>query len=293
MFQSIFPHRSLNVLLGPLGSKKTSLALDLAISVAAGSSWLGSSNPESPTLFVDKGLGDRELHRRVRYQLTARRAAASLPFYFYSNFKPLTNSQEVADLYRQAQVLNLGLVVIDSPLFLSLYLDRHKLHTFRTVLENLHSLVSAANLSILLIHDLSRHRTDLAQPLLDMGVDQVLWAQCPSNGSLVHLRTLASRDLPPISIAVQEAPHFGFAKATTKCSSDLGLVGLEVLAYMSAESVATTKMITSSIHATSIGRVINVIQELLRDGYLSRVNRGGRGSRALYSLTPAGRDLVT
>ncbi len=292
LLDNLFVRPSLNVLLGPLGSKKTWLGLDLAASVAADGSWLGFRGPQSPSLFVDKALGASELQRRVRSLLSARGSSAKFPFYFYSNFTPLTDPQESVYLLSQAKILTLGFIVIDSPFFLSLYLNRHKLHALFPILENLRNLAIAANAAILLIHDLSKHRTDLAAPLLDMGVDHVLAVEPLAKEPIVHLRTLAAQNLAPISILARFNSNGSFNLSSSPSTpTTLGIAGQKVLAFLSSVDAATTKMILFSVSDNS-GRVGNVIQELLTDGYICRANPGARGSVALYAITPAGRQLV-
>jgi hypothetical protein len=292
LLDNLFARPSLNVILGPLGSKKTWLALDLAASVASGRGWLGFRGPQSPSLFVDKALGASALQHRVRSLLSARGSSINFPFYFYSNFTPLTDPQEYDFLLSQSRVLNLGLIVIDSLFFLSLHLNRHKLHALFPILENLRNLALAANAAVLLIHDLSKHRTDLAAPLLDMGVDHVLATESLEQNPVIHLRTLASRNQQSISILTQPGSMtFKPGSRFYPTPSTLGLVGRKVLAFLRSVDSAPTQHIIASVSADP-GRVSNVIQEMLMDGYIRRTNPGGRGTRALYQLTPAGRQLA-
>jgi hypothetical protein len=75
---------SLSLLVGDPGTKKTFLALDLAVCIALGQDWLGHQTQQSPTMFVDEETGLNRLWTRLRAALRGHDAPWETPLYFSS-----------------------------------------------------------------------------------------------------------------------------------------------------------------------------------------------------------------
>lgn len=115
LLHGLFNRPSLNFILGTPGSKKTWLALDLAVSVALGRGWLGYQGPATSALYMDEELGLTAFQQRLRSVFLARRAGPKTPFHFSSITRyDFAQSNDVEQLAAQVRSVGAGLIVIDN-----------------------------------------------------------------------------------------------------------------------------------------------------------------------------------
>src|SRR3972149_5937041 len=113
--EGLFAQPSLNLLVGDPGTKKTYLAIDLAVSVAMGQPWLGHAVHRSPVLFVDEEMGLYQLWARLNSSLHAHGAGISTPFDFISlGGYDFRDSADADQLIHRALGRGSGLIIIDA-----------------------------------------------------------------------------------------------------------------------------------------------------------------------------------
>lgn len=157
----------------------------------------------------------------------------------------------------------------------------------------------------MLLHTCKR-RTALGAALVAFGVDHVLAIDTPYGQSWVHLRTLAAPNLAPVSLTAEiqiHQPRLGkviYEPEFLKCSPSfvqpsppLGKAGFAVLDYLSCKGQSTSSQLIRDVKAAVPDRILSLIKELSKDGYICRSNPGGKGVIAVYDLTPAGKSLVS
>ncbi|MEX2161802.1 MAG: hypothetical protein WD751_07780 [Anaerolineales bacterium] len=223
----MFTARSLTFLLGPLFSKKSWLALDLGVCLAAGIRWPGADTPSPilwerasqpqagageglPTFHIDEAHGRSETSRRLVGIMDYRRASRDLPFHiscFPSHV--LTDPKHIAAISQEALSYNADLVVIDQPYGLDLGYGA-SLHLLLPLASSLQALTHSTNAAVLILLQTRTRpqRAAIAKALSALGVDHVLGLDfyptdmpkaTPYNKFLpryrsgyLHLRTLAS-----------------------------------------------------------------------------------------------------
>lgn len=202
-----FERPSVNFLLGPFLSKKTWLALDLAVSLASGSRWpeetaenvmtaadimrafspMQPGNPSPPkglsyglpALFIDEYHGLDELSRRIRTLFQARHLPPNIPLHYMSlPLYNLTNPQDTAALEAQARSLGAGLIVFDQPYCLP-HLDVGRGTSFLSLhplMSSLQALAASLNAAVLVLLNVPtrRARSSFASALSALGVDHIL-----------------------------------------------------------------------------------------------------------------------
>ncbi|MEX1247126.1 MAG: AAA family ATPase [Anaerolineales bacterium] len=220
----MFTARSLTFLLGPLFSKKSWLALDLGVCLAAGLRWPSTSLPPSPAsgrgvggegqplpvLHIDESHGLSETSRRLSAIKLAHRTPPNIPFHC-SSFPGynLTHPGDILAIAQNALSLNAGLVVIDQPYGLDLG-SGASLHILQPLVSSLRALAHSTNTAVLILLQTRTRsqRSALGKALSALGVDHVLSLDfyptdmpkaTPYNKLLpryrsgyLHLRTLAS-----------------------------------------------------------------------------------------------------
>ena len=306
ILENLFRSPSVNFILSTLGSKKTWLALDLAVSVTNGCGWLGYQGPATPVLYLDEELGPSELGRRLRSVLLAHRADPKTPIHFSSMARyDFSDSNDVDQLAGQARSVGAGLIVIDVPINFSRLLARDDLHAYRSTLSNLGCLAASTNAAVLVLLHTRRRRTALGAALATLGVDHVMAVDAPYGESWVHLRTLAARNLALISITAEihirqprrgkimgDSEFLTLSPSSARPSPPLGKAGLAILGYLSLEGETNTAELMAKVTMAVPSRIRTLIHELGRDGYMRCTKRGGPGSPAVYAITPAGSCLI-
>lgn len=239
---------------------------------------------------------------------------------------------DIAALTHQASHYNVRLLIIDQPYGFrqldvgrgtSLHVGRGTSFTsFRSLVSLLLELSRSANAAVLvLLQTRTRaQRSRLATALTSLGADHVLGLDFfPTDmpkatrynkllpryrSGYLHLRTLASLTAEQLCAQAQiVATDRAFSLTpieripnlqTLKLSNFqpvLGPAGFEILALL-AKSPASARQLIAASASESPGRVINLIKELTKDGYIGRTQPGGKGTRTNYALQPAGLSLI-
>jgi hypothetical protein len=294
LLRGLLARPGLNVFLGPLSSKKTWLALDLAVSVALGRGWLGLSGPPAPALFIDEESGPLSLWDRLPRVLAAHRAPPDTPFHFATGCRyDLADPRDTAALAQTARSLGAGLIIIDAPFNFRLDLDRNKLLSHHRALLNARHLAQDADAAMLILLHTKKRRTPLGSALASFGLDHVLAVDSPYGQPYIHLRTISSKGYDPISIKAEARKGSSTISPSSQLPvTPLGEAGFEILHYLARVGTSTTADLAAHCITATPTRIRTLIHELVCDGYLQRANPGGRGSVAAYQLTPAGRHLV-
>jgi hypothetical protein len=113
LLEQTLPKRSINMLFGEFNTGKTFLALDWALSIAAGWDWLGKKSQQGDVLYIASEGDPGNLAQRVASWKTERGRNVPLPVLFYADVMSITG---VGDLMDQAKSdgLRPSLVIIDT-----------------------------------------------------------------------------------------------------------------------------------------------------------------------------------
>jgi hypothetical protein len=301
---------SLNLLVGDAGSKKSYLALDLAVCVALGLPWLGKPVTQSPVLVVDEEAGPPLFFSRLSAALHARQAPPAAPVHFTSlagfDLRQPPDAQAILDLCRKRRA---GLIVIDS---LSGFLRGpvgDGLSAIYPVLFNLRRLAEQAAAAILLIHHTNKTGGLRGSSIISISADLVLHVQSHSGESHVNITTAKSRFFAPVSFGAEFSspspgqPGFLFtpapfkdpqarthkiAEALQALRQDLGRARDVSAAGQVLDALQsnprTTKELLGILSGRDPGHVRNVITQLLATGLIVRADDGGQGKKAVYKL---------
>lgn len=286
-----FPRPGLVFILGTLGSRKTWLGLNLALSATAASRWQGLPLPSAPSLFIDYEQGEATLWRYVRSVVLSATVSKATPFYFAHH--PELDLQAVALTAVEKQ---LGFIVLDSPFGYT------PIRTVSDVSKQTASLLALNDLAqqlqatfVILLHTHKR-RTSIGSALLAAGAHHVLAVDAPFGQPFVHLRTINA--LPGIVLlSIRARGPFTPYKSPRHPGqyppvSPIGPAGRQLLHYLTTHGISSTVQLQQNSISTPF-RVRNLIKELVKDGYIRRATFGGRGTPASYELTPAGSGLLS
>jgi hypothetical protein len=121
----------------------------------------------------------------------------------------------------------------------------------------------------------------------------------------LHLRTLASLTDDQVSIqaqihasdrafsltAVGRIPNLQTLRLST-FQTVLGPAGFELLSWLQAKGPASARQLIAAITSASPSRVVDLVKELTKGGYIGRTHPGGKGVPTNYALRPAGLSLL-
>jgi hypothetical protein len=327
LLRGLFARPSVNFILGAPNNKKSWLGMDLATCVALGCGWLGFASSNGvlqgchsgqrsalqadqplnpvPSYYLDEDLGLQETARRLHSVFKVRGATRDIPLNFtsFSRYN-LLDPAESFTLAGMAKKMGAGLIVLDNPFSNKWSYASWKDLPFPFLIKTLKAISEFSNAAVLVLLHISHRHITLGSDLFALGADHVLAVDSPIGASWLHLRTLASRNLQPVSITATiriRQPRRGkilfdpkfrdLSLSTERPKPPLGPAGYEILRRLKSGNANATEL-TSAIRSALPSRVPILIHELKHEGFIQRVNSGGRGAPALYGITPAGEDLV-
>ena len=114
LIENFIEKRAYAVLFGPSGSGKTFLALDIALSVAAGQPWAGKKTTQTSVVYLN-GEGQRGMGKRIKAWLIHNELLdAELPFYLTRHSLLLTEQEQIEKLILEARTVDAKLIVVDT-----------------------------------------------------------------------------------------------------------------------------------------------------------------------------------
>jgi hypothetical protein len=299
--EKLFARPSLNLLVGDPGTKKTYLAIDLAVSVALGKPWLGHRVSTCPVLFVDEESGMYQLWGRLNSALHSHGADRGAPFYFVSlGGYDLRNSEDVEQLLSRAHSVDAGLIVIDALANL-MRSSENNLASVQPVLFNLRRIADHCRAAVVVIHHNNRGGLFRGSSSISAAMDLMLSLESPPEDTLIHIRALKARFYAPKPFSARAVftkdpegkPLFRLEQVEAEpppsqsqpTAAQQGLT-LSILQFIASNQHATRQQLTRHISAHSQGSVRFAIQQLLSSGQIVRINSGSKGTQAVYGLPP-------
>ncbi len=280
--QGLFTRPSLNLIVGNPGTKKTYLALDLAVCVALGKPWLGRPTQANPVLIVDEETGLPRLWARLHSVLHAHQAPPETPLHFISlGGYDLHQRKEADSLAQQAQALGAGLIIIDALVDVLAGGDENSVPSVQPVLLNLRWLSEACQAA----------------------VDLMLEVQSQTGAPLIYFRPLKARTAPPLPFTARTnfqnsnsaEERFWLTPTDEQPPAEsihqVRSAATAILDFLAHNGQATTAQLTS-IDAGVPGHIRNVVHQLMATGLIDRVNGGAKGKTAIFRLSAKGQNIV-
>lgn len=292
---------SFNLIVGPPGAKKTLLAIDLAVSVAAGRPWLDHSVRPSSVLFVDEDTGLHRLWSRLNASLRAHAAGSATPLHFISlGGYDLRHPEDAEALTNRALSVDARLIVIDALPNLMRGAAETNLAAVQPVLFHLRRMSEHCRAAVVAIHHTNKRGAFRGSSAISSSADLMLSIESAPNSDLLTLRTLKARFLAPDPLCAQatfetdangkDTMHFApsgdqpdFETPPPTIDPQQG-IALAILEYLAAHQTATTRQLTRHLAAYNPASVRNAIHQLIQSSHIHRVNSGARGKKALYAL---------
>lgn len=303
--EGLLSRRSLSILVGDPGSKKTLLALDLAVCLAMGKPWLGRHTLQCPVLFVDEETGRPRLWARIHAALQAHHAPTDAPFHYMSlpNFD-LRDPDECQRLMESAQSVNAGLIVIDSLASVIRGSDENSVLSLQPFILRMRYLAEAAHTAVLIIHHNNKSGIFRGSSVISAGVDLLLNIESAPDSAHIHLQPLKTRDAAPepFSALAHFAPgRFHLTLAPSEASPPPAPIptpprrttATSILDTLAELKEADTQQLLAQLNTVTLGTLRNTLHQLKLSGLIQRADGGPKGTKASYQLTVKALELLT
>ena len=114
LIENFIEKRAYAVLFGPSGAGKTFVALDIALSVAAGQPWAGRKTTQTSVVYLN-GEGQRGMGKRIKAWLIHNQLLdAELPFYLTRHSLLLTEQEQIEKLILEVRTVDAKLIIVDT-----------------------------------------------------------------------------------------------------------------------------------------------------------------------------------
>ena len=293
---------SLAALTGAPGSKKTWLALDLAVAVATGAeAWLGHRVNGGPVLIIDEESGPRRMSRRLGQALRGHQAARpGVPINYISlaGFNPLQRS-DLGDLNAVLAEQKPVLVLVDALADIMLGADENAVKDTQPVFMALRRLAEEHQTAIIVIHHTNKQGGYRGSTAIPGALDLLLMVKSEARRPTIECTTEKCRDTEPFSFSAD----FVFNDPLDQCrfvrvdsaqkARSYTQAQTGVIEYLRDHGTATAEAIQSGVDPlfgkpTTIKRALFELIKMAPPA-VRRANEGGRGTPALYALMPSAR----
>lgn len=283
---------------GAPGSKKTWALLNLAACVAAGQDWLGRKTKQMSILWVDEESGRRRLLGRMRKVFEGIGASENLPFYAtVMNRFDLRNDEDVQRLEGMITDCQAGLVIIDALADVAPGADENSVKDMMLLMGNLRRLAESLDIVIVLIHHNTKSNGSAyrGSSAIAGAAALMVAVQSEAKEGLVKFDIVKHWDGEPGTFyAVAEWDDFSDTFTLTPTaqskSPQLSNAEVHVLTFVGDNQAAELAAIQASTLAFTASTLKTAVVELVKRGFLANTsqNSGGRGRRAVYTLTAQG-----
>lgn len=299
---------SLSLLVGEAGSKKTWLAIDLAICVANGQAWLNRPTHAGPVLLIDEESGSRRLARRLGQALRGHAAGAATPLHWCS--LAAFNFSEMEDVNRlHGLILRTGarLVVVDALADVMPGKDENAVKDVQPIFQTLRRMAESTQAALLVIHHSNKAGGYRGSTAIKGAVDNMFLVEAKSDSDRLEVRSEKVRDVEPLAFAAHaffESDPWGnlerfYLKSTTHRSEAIHLPASHeyVLGYLVDHGPSDLETIAAAATVCTYEAARKALYMLAKEQmqYAARINpleRTGPGHRAIYDVTSKGREYL-
>lgn len=302
---------SVSLWFGKPGAKKTWLALDLAIHIAAGRDWLGKEVEQGPVLILDEESGPRRMRRRLRSLLNGHQLGKGLQVNYISlalfnlarPIRPTTwqhvqqqsqsGSPDILLVADEIERIKPKLVIVDALVDVSGGADENSASEMQILLQNLRFLAEKNDCAIILIHHAGKAGNYRGSSAIMGAVDLALEISSESESPNLDAKSEKTRDVE----------HFRFSAAfwrddlndsvdfhATGCSKSNGpkLSDAEeyVINWLTLNGQQTMTEIKSNADVCSAPTAERTVYRLKKRGLIVRTDKGGSGKESTWAIAP-------
>jgi DNA-binding MarR family transcriptional regulator len=295
---------SVNLLVGEGGSKKTWAALDLAVCVAMGTNWLDFPTQQSAVLIVDEESGERRLKRRLFETLSGhlvKREDAPPIAYTSLNLLDMRKADDVNALHVAILEASAGLVIVDALADIMPGADENAVKDVQPIFAQLRRVAEATQAAIIVIHHSNKANGGYRGSTAIKGaVDLMLMVESAPESKHITFKVDKARDIEPrtfsavANFATDAAQFYLSACEVRQAKEHMGKGERFVLGYLAENHNVDIETIADNATTCAPATARSAVYSLAEKKYVTRTDdrKTGRGNKATFDLTDAGRELA-
>ena len=287
----LFQPSSLGMIVGNFGIGKTYAALDMAVSVARGETWLGRQTTAGPVLVIDEESGERRLSDRLAMVLRGHEAGGDTPVYAYSfaNFS-LLDDLGIREMLAAIQHIGPKLIVIDALMDLIPGADENKVQEVLPALKIMREIAEVTNSCALMLHHTNKIGEYRGSSAIAGKVDVLLKMEREAESNTAKFSFTKARDVEANDFTATMnfmGDRFWLSEGGTVADKGprLSRAHQYVLDYLKSHADASMEDITSHADSCSENSARQAVYGLCKLKLIRRTDGGGNGVKATYDLS--------
>ena len=283
--------KSVTVIYGDGGTKKTWSAMHLAACVACGAPWGDFATQKSRVLFIDEENGDDEIAGRAGYCIRGALGDAGAEL-FYISLAAFHLDDPADELLMTKEIANLKveLVILDALADLTTGDENSKQDT-QPVFNALRRIAEKTGAAILVIHHANKNGGHRGSSVIKDAPDILLQVTSDNDSDLITFKTEKNRRGKAMQFAMRatwEMDSF-YLTGAEACQKKKGLNKAQeyVLRYLKENGPSALINIINAADTCSPEAARKAVYNLARLQLIQRTNPGlsGQGVTAIYELT--------
>ena len=288
VIEQLISEGSLSVFYGEPGSKKTYALISLAVCVALGKSWLGHVSHPRKVLIIDEESGERRLILRIGAALRGELGGEETPLEFVSlaGFK-MDKKKDIEELHDLVKEREVGLLIIDA-LADIMDGDENSKQDTQPVFSALRKIAESTNTAIIMIHHSNKSGGYRGSSAIKGALDLMVKIDSENGSNWIYFKSEKTRDAEGVKfagVATWSEDQFylseadGTEKPLSKPQSQQ-----YVIKYLSQNGASSVNDIMDHADICSPEAARRAVYALAKENVIKRVNAGGKGTAATYSL---------
>jgi hypothetical protein len=298
--KSLFSAGTVSIMFGEPGSKKTYAMLDAAVCIALGKYWLGFVTKQASVLIIDEESGLRRMNRRLGDVMRGHGASGDLPVYYFSlagfslNPNGPNGSMDMEMLEATIRETKAKFVLIDTLADVMQGADENSVKETQPIFMGLRKIAENTECAIVIIHHPNKDGSYRGSSAILGALDGLIKVSSKKESPNIDFKAEKSRDGEPANfsaVAHFEEKKFFLTSSLTAAPKpevikpEFTTAQKYVLKYLRNKGASLVTDITSNADACTENSAKQALYSFIAMSLVSRVDKGGPGTKATYGLT--------
>ena len=299
----IFSAGSVNLVVGDSKSKKTYAMLDCMVSIAHGANrWLDFPIKQRTVLIIDEESGNRRMKQRLGDIMRGHEADQGLPIHFVTlaGFSPLEIADQI-ELRTKISETGAQVVLIDALIDILGDIDENDAAEVQQVFHALREIADGMGVCVIIIHHTNKSGGYRGSSAMRGAVDLLLTVESKPNSLDMKFNLEAPRDTEPFEFAA--VANFGESifNLSPNAPSNVPRSGTPhysvsqkyVISYLESHGPSEITAMCSHADTCNADAARKAVYTLAAKDKIKRINDGGAGAKAVYSLIDGSFNLTS